>query len=89
MIPGSIVRCRNREWVLVPSDQPEMRQESLSKSDAGWFNGRHVQWGALDEITQVLHTDDQRHEARPEGLVARRSLRAWVGSMPQGYQIHA
>lgn len=24
MNPGSIVRCRNREWVLLPSDQPEV-----------------------------------------------------------------
>jgi superfamily II DNA or RNA helicase len=24
MNPGSIVRCRNREWVLLPSDQPEL-----------------------------------------------------------------
>jgi superfamily II DNA or RNA helicase len=24
MTPGSIVRCRNREWVLVPSDEPEV-----------------------------------------------------------------
>lgn len=24
MNPGSIVRCRNREWVLLPSDQPDM-----------------------------------------------------------------
>jgi hypothetical protein len=24
MNPGSIVRCRNREWVLLPSDDPEL-----------------------------------------------------------------
>ncbi|MEP0775098.1 MAG: hypothetical protein HRF46_12125 [Acidobacteriota bacterium] len=23
--PGSIVRCRNRDWVLLPSDQPDLR----------------------------------------------------------------
>ncbi len=24
MNPGSIVRCRNRDWVLLPSDDPEV-----------------------------------------------------------------
>ncbi|MHC1767217.1 MAG: hypothetical protein AB9869_23550 [Verrucomicrobiia bacterium] len=24
MTPGSIVRCRNREWVLLPSDEPKV-----------------------------------------------------------------
>jgi len=24
MTPGSIVQCRNREWVLLPSDQPDL-----------------------------------------------------------------
>ena len=26
MNPGSIVRCRNREWVLLPSDEPEVHR---------------------------------------------------------------
>jgi len=24
MTPGSVVQCRNREWVLLPSDQPDL-----------------------------------------------------------------
>ena len=24
MNPGSIVQCRSREWVLLPSDQPDL-----------------------------------------------------------------
>lgn len=40
MNPGSIVRCRNREWVLLPSDQP-----------AAWF--LRPLTGATDEVVAV------------------------------------
>ena len=33
MNPGTIVRCRNREWVLLPSDEPEVHR--LPPADRG------------------------------------------------------